>query len=192
MNQTHLELCSSPEYAEIVERLLIPWVVGAVDLGNDVLEIGPGPGLTTNVLRRHVAHLTAVEIHPELAASLKDRLVNTNVEVVCADATATDLLANRFTSAVCLTMLHHVPTTRLQDSLFGEILRVLRPGGVLVGQDSLESDKLRELHVDDIYVPVDPTHLTTRLETAGFVEVDVDTNEYAVRFRARKPTGKRH
>jgi SAM-dependent methyltransferase len=182
----HLELCSSAEWAETVEQWIIPWVLDSVDLGRDVLEVGPGPGLTTDVLRRRVPHLTAIEIHPDLAASLRARLADTNVEVICADATATDLPDNRFTGAVCLTMLHHVPTAALQDKLFSEIRRLLCSGGVLAGQDSLASEDLRELHVDDTYVPVDPAGLPRRLENAGFVDVDVDTNEYAVRFRARK------
>ena len=186
MNQTHLEMCSSAEWAEAVERWIVPWVLASVDLGDDVLEVGPGPGLTTEVLRQRVPRLTAVEIHPELAASLKERLVGTNVEVLCADATATGLPSDRFSGAVCLTMLHHVPSAERQDALLHEIRRVLRPGGVLAGQDSLASDELRELHVDDTYVPVDPATLDARLEEAGFVDVEVVTNEYAVRFRGHK------
>jgi ubiquinone/menaquinone biosynthesis C-methylase UbiE len=180
-------MCSSAEWAEAVERWIVPWVLDSVELGDDVLEVGPGPGLTTDVLRRHVERLTAVEIHPDLAAALKDRMADSNVEVVCGDATATEFSDDRFTGAVCLTMLHHVPTPELQDRLFAEVCRVLRKGGVLAGQDSLASDELRELHVDDTYVPVDPAGLAERLEAAGFVDVDVDTNEYAVRFRAWKP-----
>lgn len=186
MNQLHLELCSSAEWAEAVERWIIPWVLDGVDLGDDALEVGPGPGLTTDILRLRTTTLTAVEIHPELAASLRERLDGTNVEVICADATSTKLPGDRFTGAVCLTMLHHVPTTELQDKLFSEICRLIRPGGVLAGQDSLASEELRELHVDDTYVPIDPELLAGRLENAGFIDVDVDTNEYAVRFRARR------
>jgi SAM-dependent methyltransferase len=184
MNQLHLELCSSAEWAEAVQRWIIPWVLDGVDLGEDVLEVGPGPGLTTDVLRLRSTMLTAVEVDPELAGSLRKRLKDTNVEVICADATATNLPDDRFTGAVCLTMLHHVPTAELQDKLFSEICRVIRPGGVFAGQDSIASDELRELHIDDTYVPVDPESLAGRLERAGFVDVDVDTNEYAVRFRA--------
>jgi SAM-dependent methyltransferase len=191
MNQTHLEMCSSAEWAEAVERWIIPWVLDAVDLGDDVLEVGPGPGLTTDVLRRRTGRLTAIEIHPELAASLEERLEGTNVDVICADATATGLAGDRFSGAVCLTMLHHVPTVALQDALFAEVLRLLRPGGVLAGQDSLASDELRALHVDDTYLPVDPAGLAARLERAGFVDVAVNTNEWAFRFRAGKPDASR-
>jgi ubiquinone/menaquinone biosynthesis C-methylase UbiE len=186
VNQQHLEMCSSAEWAEAVERWIIPWVLDSVDLGDDVLEIGPGPGLTTEVLRQHVPQLTALEIHEELAAALATRLKGTNVDVVRGDATAMELPTNRFTGAVCLTMLHHVPSVAQQDLVFSELHRVLRPGGVLAGQDSLASDELAELHVDDTYVPVDPAALPARLGAAGFVDIDVDTNEYVVRFRARK------
>ena len=43
MNQQHLELCASAEWAEAVQRWIIPWVTEGVDLGDDVLEVGPGP-----------------------------------------------------------------------------------------------------------------------------------------------------
>ncbi len=188
MNQEHLTLCSSAEWADAVQRWIIPWVLDAVDLGDDVLEVGPGPGVTTDVLLARVARLTSVEIHPELAAALAARLANTNVEVVCADAARTPLPAGRFSGAVCLTMLHHVPSHQRQDAVLAEIYRLLRPGGVLAGQDSLDSPDLRSLHRDDIYVPVDPMSLQARVEAAGFTAVHVDTNEYAVRFRGTKPS----
>ena len=114
------------------------------------------PGLTTDVLRTRVTRLTAVEIHPDLADALAARLAGTNVEVVCADAARTPLAAGRFSGAVCLTMLHHVPSPQAQDAVLAEIFRLLRPGGVLAGQDSLDSPELRALHHDDVYVPVDP------------------------------------
>ena len=186
MNQAHLELCSSAEWAEALEQWIIPWVLDSVDLGDDVLEIGPGPGLTTDILRGLVPRLTAIEIHSDLAASLEVRLAGTNVEIICGDATATELPSGRFSGAVCLTMLHHVPTVALQNKLFAEVHRLLRPGGVLAGEDSLASDELRELHIDDTYMPIDPEGLAGRLEKAGFHSANVDTNEYAVRFRTYK------
>jgi hypothetical protein len=43
------------------------------------------------------------------------------------------------------------------------------------------------LHVFDTMVVVDPAGFPKRLETAGFVDVQVDVNPYAFRFRARRP-----
>jgi SAM-dependent methyltransferase len=188
MNREHLALCSSAEWAEAVQRWIIPWVLDGVDLGDDVLEVGPGPGLTTDVLRTMVTRLTAVEVHADLAEALAARLAGTNVEVVRADATRTPLSAGRFSGAVCLTMLHHVPSQQAQDAVLAEIYRLLRPGGVLAGQDSLDSQELRNLHHDDVYVPLDPATLQARIEAAGFTAVGVDTNDYAVRFRGTRPS----
>jgi hypothetical protein len=83
-------------------------------------------------------------------------------------------------------MLHHVPTGDLQDRLFGEIARVLRPGAALVASDSLGSDELAAHHIDDTYNPVDPASLPARLAAAGFIDVDVRTNEHGWAVVARK------
>jgi SAM-dependent methyltransferase len=95
-----------------------PRVVSDVDLGDDVLEVGPGPGLTTDVLRRPVARLTAVEVDQALADTLSARLAGSNVEVVHTDATDLPFPSKRFSAALCFTMLHHVPSVELQDRLF--------------------------------------------------------------------------
>ncbi|HEX4432324.1 MAG TPA: class I SAM-dependent methyltransferase [Frankiaceae bacterium] len=186
MNEQHLALCSSAEWAEAVQRWIIPWVLDDVDLGDDVVEVGPGPGLTTDVLRERVRNLTAIEVHPALAKELAARMAGTNVDVVCADATATGLPGDRFTGATCFTMLHHVPSVEAQNALLSEVHRLLSPGGVLAGTDSLDSPDFRALHVDDVCVPLEPATFADRLEAAGYVAVEVDTNDYGIRFRARK------
>jgi SAM-dependent methyltransferase len=174
VNTAHLERLASPEWGQYLEGELLPWVLAQFPLGDDVLEVGPGPGLTTDLLHPRVGQLTAVEVDGDLAAALRTRLAGTNVEVVHRDATQSGLASDRFTAATCFTMLHHVPTPALQDTLFGEVHRVLRSGGIFVGTDVIDTPALRELHVDDVYVPVDPDTLGERLERAGFVGVQVE------------------
>jgi hypothetical protein len=65
----------------------------------------------------------------------------------------------------------------LQDRLFTEIARVLRPGAALVASDSLGSDQLKAHHEDDTYNPVDPATLPERLAASGFRDVRVKTND---------------
>jgi SAM-dependent methyltransferase len=166
---------------------LLPWVVGLGDLGNDVLEIGPGPGLTTNLLRERVAHVTAVEIDPNLASQLAERLAGTNVTIIEGDGTKTGLASDRFSAATCFSVLHHVPNIQDQDRLFAEIGRVLRPGGLFVGVDSRDLAPIRDGHVDDTFNPVPPDTLPRRLNAAGLVDVEVDEDDYQIRFVARKP-----
>jgi ubiquinone/menaquinone biosynthesis C-methylase UbiE len=184
MNQQHLAFCASAEWAETVERTILPWAVGGRPLGDDVLEVGPGPGLTTAALRRRVARLTAVEPDPALAAALPARLGGGNVAVVRADATALPFRTGRFTAATCFTMLHHVPSAALQDRLLTEVRRVLRPGGALVGVDSLDRPSWRALHAGDVCVPVDPAGMAARLRAAGFGGVEVEVAEVRFRFLA--------
>ena len=38
----------SPEWRQYLETGLLPWVMGRAELGDDVLEVGPDPGLTTD------------------------------------------------------------------------------------------------------------------------------------------------
>jgi ubiquinone/menaquinone biosynthesis C-methylase UbiE len=173
VNAEHLRLCASAEWKETVEREILPWALGNHALGDDVLEVGPGPGLTTDVLRTRVPKLTAVEVDARLAVKLQQRLAGTNVDVVHADATQLPFEPGRFSAATCFTMLHHVPSVALQDQLLRELRRVLRPGGVLVGVDSVESPEWWTLHLGDICVPVKPDEVATRLRDAGFVDVEV-------------------
>jgi SAM-dependent methyltransferase len=191
VNERHLQLCASAEWAETVQREILPWALGGRDLGNDVLEVGPGPGMTTDVLRRTVARLTAVEVDAHLAATLAQRLVGSNVDVVRADGTSLPFENGRFSGATSFTMLHHVPSPAQQDQLLAELRRVLRPGGLLIGVDSIDDPEWRELHAGDICVPVDPSTLAERLRQAGFTDIEVQraTPEPARRFRfaARAP-----
>jgi SAM-dependent methyltransferase len=184
----HLDFLASPEWAEMLENELLPWVLAHAQLGDDVLEVGPGPGLTTDILRRHAPQVTAVELDGQLASALAARLEGTNVEVVHGDATDTGLPAGRFSAAACFSMLHHVPSAAVQDRLFAETARVLRPGGVLVGTDSRDLDFIRDFHVDDVFVPVDPATFPARLEAAGLTDVILEETEFEVRFRAVRPT----
>src|SRR5437870_3759758 len=107
--------------------MLMPWVLGDLVPGDDVLEIGPGPGLTTDRLRNWAPKLTAIEVDPALAGALRLRMAGTNVEVVTGDAMAMPFADGRFSSVVSFTMLHHVPSAGQQDQVLAEVRRVLRP-----------------------------------------------------------------
>jgi SAM-dependent methyltransferase len=185
MNEEHLRICSSAEWAATVENEILPWVLRQHDLGPDVLEVGPGPGLTTSVLSRIVTKLTVVEVDAELAAALATRMAGSNVEVIHGDGAALPFEQARFSAATCFTMLHHVPSPALQDRVFAEVRRVLRPGGVFLGVDSIPSPEWWELHRGDTCVPVDPSKLRARLIGAGFgdAEVELSTPAPPRRFR---------
>ena len=186
MNLIHNHICSSSKWAAYVERELLPEVLDGTDLGTDVLELGPGPGVTTRLLAERVPRLTALEIDGKYAERLRAELGET-VQVVHGDGTSMPLPDASFDGAVCLTMLHHVPSPQLQDRLFGEACRVLRPGGVFAGTDSRPNTRFRLIHLFDTMVPVPPDTLEGRLASAGFRDMRVTATARRVFFRARKP-----
>lgn len=187
MNAFHRWFCRSAFWRAAVDRKLIPWVLDNVELGSSVLEIGAGPGMVTERLGGMASCLTAVEIDAQLAASLARRMRDTNVRVVQADGTTLPFDGATFSAAVCLTMLHHIPSIELQDALLREVWRVLRPNGVFAGSDSRRSRGMQLIHIGDTLVPVDPGTFHRRLETAGFIDVRVDAVGRAFRFFARRP-----
>lgn len=186
MNVLHHWLCRSARWQRTIEQR-VPWALAGADLGKEVLELGPGPGLTTDYLRRSVAHLTAIEVDRKSAAALRARLPGDKVEIVTGDATAMPFADCQFSGSVSFTMLHHVPSAELQDRLLREVWRVLQPGGIFVASDSLQSWFMRVIHIGDTLVPVDPRTIGSRLEAAGFEVLAVETNADAFRFHAQRP-----
>ena len=187
MNLLHRWLCSSSRWKTVVERYALPWTLDGLDLGANVLEIGPGYGAATEILQKSVQQLTCLEIDNGLAKRLRRRIQDDHIEIICGDATAMTLRDESFDSAICFTMLHHVASAELQDRLLAEAYRVLRPNGVFAGTDSIDSRFFGLIHWFDNLVLVDPKAFPDRLRAVGFRNVQVDVNPYAFRFRAHKP-----
>jgi 16S rRNA A1518/A1519 N6-dimethyltransferase RsmA/KsgA/DIM1 with predicted DNA glycosylase/AP lyase activity len=116
VNLTHRLLCASPLWKTTVTGRILQWVLNGVDLGAEVLEVGPGYGAATDCLRAGARHLTCVEIDRRLAARLKREMASHNVTVLCEDATRMSLADATCDGAVSLTILHHVPSAHAGTS----------------------------------------------------------------------------
>ena len=185
MNENHAKLMPSPEWAAHIQDEVLPQATAGVELGNDLLELGPGPGAATDWLRHRVSRLVAVEHEDEAAVRLAARYAGTNVQVVSGDAAALSYPDGSFDTVATCTMLHHVPTRALQDKVLAEAFRVLRPGGAFLGSDSLPSDGLHHFHEGDTYNPVEPAAFLTRLQTVGFTTITLRVADNLI-FTARK------
>ena len=182
-----MEFCASEDWRRLVYDSILPEALRGVTLGDDALEIGPGPGFTTDVLRTLTAHLTAVEVDRALADQLAQRLEAENVDVVVGDATALEFPDSRFTGAASFHMLHHIAPAAQQDRVFAELARLLTPGGVLVAADGVYSEGSAVFHEDDTYNPIGPSDLERRLGQAGFEAIDIRVFEIGWVCTARMP-----
>ena len=185
MNKNHAQLMPSPEWAAHIQDEVLPLATAGVDLGKDLLELGPGPGAATEWLRQRVARLVAIEHEEDAAALLAERYAGTNVEVVSGSAASVGFPDSSFDTVATFTMLHHVPTRALQDRILAEAFRVLRPGGAFIGSDSLGSDGLHQFHEGDTYNPVEPSSFLVRLQTVGFTAITLHVS-YNLVFTAVK------
>ena len=189
MNRAHNLVCSSGWWARRAEHELVPYGLRGVQLGDDVLEIGPGFGATTRVLAGSVDRLSVLELDPGYCERLRAELGNGSggVDVVQGDATALPFPDGRFSTVLCFTMLHHIPTVAQQDQAFAEVARVLRAGGTFAGTDSIGSGWLfHAIHVGDTLNLIDPDSLPTRLSAAGLSVAEVKRGGRSFRWRATK------
>lgn len=182
MNTVHRLYCRSGRWRYRLDSLL-PWATEGVPLsGAQVLEIGSGPGQTTDWLVLRAGSLAAVELDENDAAALAARLPT--VDVRRADATDLPFDDASFDTVVCFTMLHHVPTAELQDRLLAQAARVLRPGGTFAGSDSRWGPLFAVAHLGDTMRLVDADGLPARLAAAGLANATVNKRRDAFRFRA--------
>ena len=144
----------------------LPWAIGNTDLGPSVLEIGPGPGLTTDLLRTSVPRLIALEIDPTWAGSLSSRLKGSNAQSKGTRRRCPLEIRNsrvQFHLPCCITFLLENCKTRSSWNCSASC----SPAVFFVGCDSLQNWFLRIIHLGDTLVPVSPDTFGARLERAG-------------------------
>jgi SAM-dependent methyltransferase len=187
MNFAHNRLCAGTGWAKFVDGTLLPWGLEGVELGDQVLEIGPGFGATTRRLAERTPSLTVLELDRRYCRKLRAEFGD-RVEVTQGDATQVPYPDNRFSAVLCFTMLHHIGSPHLQDRLLAEAARVLEPGGTFAGTDSVGGSlKFKLLHVGDTLTLIAPSGFPARLTSAGLTAPAVEVKSGRMRFRAQRP-----
>jgi len=187
MNALENWFCGSGLWRYVTRRQLLPWVLHGVDLGEDVLELGAGPGAATLELARLAPRITCLEYDPKAVTTLGTRTRDSNARVIRGDAAALPFANRSFSSAIAILMFHHLKSGELQDRAFGEILRVLKPGGVLMIFEIPDGWFHRLEHFKSTFVPLNPATVTARLNALGFSIPKVSVRSGGFRIRAQRP-----
>src|SRR3954471_1306869 len=147
MSRIEAGFCRSPAWALFARRVIVPWVLHGEQVAGEVLEIGAGGGaMAEAILSRYAdARLTVTDYDPAMVAALDRRLggYGGRVRAEQADATALPYPDGGFDVVLTFLMLHH---TVVWEQVLTEVVRVLRPGGRLIGYDLLAAQPWRQLH----------------------------------------------
>ena len=175
MNQGHMEYCASDDWRQLVHETILPVALTRRRTGRRRDRDRPGPGFTTDILRTKTAHLTAVELDEDLAASWRGgwrAATSTSWWATPRPWTSRPGGSPAPPPSTCSTTLRR---PRRRTASFAELARVLGPGGTLVAADGVYSEGSALFHQDDTYNPIDPGDLEPRLAAAGFGSVVVRT-----------------
>ncbi|MCZ7531275.1 MAG: class I SAM-dependent methyltransferase [Acidimicrobiia bacterium] len=147
MSRIEQAFCRSAPWRAFAKRSVLPWALADEALSGDVLEIGSGSGaMAAAVLERFPdVRLIATDADPAMVDAATSRLARygDRVEIRQVDSTSLEFDDDCFDAVLSFLMLHHV--MRWERALV-EAIRVLRPGGVLVGYDLLETPPARFIH----------------------------------------------
>ena len=139
--------CRSAPWRWWTRRYVMPWALQGVSPSGRALEIGAGGGIMATAMLDRFPDLELVVTDYDgamLAAGQRflERFgPRANLEI--ADATSLGFADHSFDYVFSFIMLHHVVEW---EKAFAEALRVLRPGGWLLGYDLLDNRMFRGLH----------------------------------------------
>ena len=111
----------------------------------DALEIGCGTGAFARLLAKYSKRVVALDLSAEMIRVARSRSSEFyNLEFLLADAMTWSFPQSRFDFICSIATLHHLQ----QRELFVKMRNALKPGGVLVVLDLVESDSLVERMLD--------------------------------------------
>jgi ubiquinone/menaquinone biosynthesis C-methylase UbiE len=184
MNAFENWFCGTSFWRRVTERTILPWLLNGYSLGDSVLELGAGPGATTEELRKRAKRVTSLEYSHDFAAELGARFSNTNANVLQGDAAALPFPDNSFSSIIAILVLHHLKSREQQERAFAEIYRVLKPNGAFLVFELKDGWLQRFGHIKSVFVPVSSSEISNQLTSFGFSEIAVESKGSSFRVCA--------
>jgi ubiquinone/menaquinone biosynthesis C-methylase UbiE len=186
-------LTTSLPYRLFARRILLPWVLQGEQLAGDGLEIGAGSGAMTAQLLAAFPDLqmAATDYDIDMVSTARKTLASFGgrARVERADAAELPFDDNRFDFVLSAAMLHHVVAW---ETALAEAVRVLRPGGRLIGYDLLDTAPVRLVHFGGGHDTrlLRPGQLEAELDQLAVTDVRAKTGlgGLVIRFTATRPT----
>ncbi len=183
---------TSLPYRLAARRIILPWILQDVEPSGEGLEIGAGLGGLTAQLLTLYPHFRMVATDTDVErVGMAEQVLSgfgPRASVQRADAAALPFPDGRFDLVVSAAMLHHVIEW---DKALAEAVRVLRPGGKLVGYDMLNTAPARLMRVGERQgtTLLHPGQLKTALDHLGLTALQTRSAlaGTVMRFSARKP-----
>jgi ubiquinone/menaquinone biosynthesis C-methylase UbiE len=111
---------------------------------------------------------------------------------VRGDASHLPFACDTFSSVLAILVLHHLKSTELQDQMFAEVFRVLRPGGIFVAFEITDGWIHQVAHIRSTFTPVPPASVLPRLTAAGFSNISLELRKGAFRLTAVRLNQAKH
>jgi len=183
--------CTSSPYRALARWVVLPWALQGLTLSGLALEIGTGSGaMAAEMLRKFPElRIVATDYDPEMVTSAGRTLAPFGERAIVerVDATALPYPNDRFDVVLSFAMLHHVIDW---EQAAAEAVRVIGPGGRLVGYDLLHAAPVRHAHHDDrdSMRMMGPGQLEAELGRLPVTDVRTrrSAGGFAVRFLATK------
>lgn len=187
MNAAEHFICSSFLWRRFTQRQLLPRILSGTQLGDHLLEIGAGYGPATPLLQSRVSRVTSLDYDHNSTLKLKLLHDTKPGGAVRGDASQLPFACQTFSSALAILVLHHLKSCNLQDQMFSEVFRILRPGGLFVAFEITDGWIHRIGHIRSTFTPVSPASVFPRLTAAGFSKIALDLRPGAFRVTALRP-----
>jgi len=115
------------------------------------LEIGCGTGSFARLLAARSAHVTALDLSPEMIRVARQRSAGfPNIDYQVADVLERELPSGRYDVVASIATLHHLPLV----PLFEKLKAALKPGGVLLILDIYKYERLSDYLIGAAAAPL--------------------------------------
>ncbi len=142
------------EYYDSLHRRALRKVLGTIQNGAKVLDVGCGVGRWSIMLAKQGCDITGVDMSPQMLVLAKRNAAAENLKInfIESPADSLDLPENSFDVILSVTVLHHIIDDEKKRKTIENLMRILKPGGKLILLEKTKIENIKEFHVTPLTV----------------------------------------